>query len=410
MRFDIDSFRETADSLTRNKRRTILTGFGVFWGLFMLLFMIGGGQGLKGVLEDNFNGFASNTVVLISTNTSKPYKGLPEGRYWNLTRTDIDRLKQMVPELDVVSPMISGWGNKVEYGDKSCSGSFKGVNADYCKIEIPKMRYGRYLNETDIQMERKVCVIGKRIYNELFPDGGDPCGKFVKMGDVYLQIIGVDFTTSNLSINSSASESLMIPATLAAKLYNRGDVVDIICATAKGGIHTTALEPRIRSIIARQHTFDPEDNEAMMILNTEQIFMIVDNLFRGLNFLIWLVGLGTLLAGCIGVSNIMMVTVKERTVEIGIRRAIGAMPGEILSQIITESIALTLAAGSAGIVFAVFLLNIFEKAVGDGAAFQITFNTAILAALLLAVLGALAGLAPALRAMAIKPVDAMRDE
>ena len=148
----------------------------------------------------------------------------------------------------------------------------------------------------------------------------------------------------------------------------------------------------------------------MMILNTEQLFMIIDNLFRGLNFLIWLVGLGTLLAGCIGVSNIMMVTVKERTTEIGIRRAIGALPGEILSQIITESVALTLAAGSAGIVFAVFLLNIFEKAVGDGTVFQITFSTAILAALLLAVLGALAGLAPALRAMAVKPVDAMRDE
>ena len=148
----------------------------------------------------------------------------------------------------------------------------------------------------------------------------------------------------------------------------------------------------------------------MQILNTEQLFMIIDNLFRGLNFLIWLVGLGTLLAGCIGVSNIMMVTVKERTVEIGIRRAIGAMPGEILSQIITESIALTLAAGSAGIVFAVFLLNIFEKATGGEAAFQISFNTAIIAALLLAVLGALAGLAPALRAMAVKPVDAMRDE
>ena len=183
-----------------------------------------------------------------------------------------------------------------------------------------------------------------------------------------------------------------------------------ICLTAKGGIHTSVLEPRIRSILARQHSFDPDDNEAMQILNTEQLFMIIDNLFRGLNFLIWLVGLGTLLAGCIGVSNIMMVTVKERTVEIGIRRAIGAMPGEILSQIITESIALTLAAGSAGIVFAVFLLNIFETAVGDGAAFQISFNTAILAALLLAVLGALAGLAPALRAMAVKPVDAMRDE
>lgn len=409
MRFDIDSFRETADSLTRNRRRTLLTGFGVFWGLFMLLFMIGGGQGLKGLLQENFGGFASNTMVLISSNTSKPYKGLPEGRYWNFTRTDIDRLKQMVPELDVVSPMISGWGNTVEYGEHSTSAALRGVNADYCKIEQPKIRYGRYLNETDIQLERKVCVIGKRIYQNLFPDGGDPCGKFVKVGDLYFKIIGVDFNSSIVSINSNASYSLMIPASLASTIYNRGNIVDIICITAKGGIHTSVLEPRIRSIMARQHSFDPDDLEAMQILNTEEIFMIVDNLFRGLNFLIWLVGLGTLLAGCIGVSNIMMVTVKERTIEIGIRRAIGAMPGEILTQIITESVALTLAAGSAGIVFAVFLLNIFEK-VSTDATFQISFNTAILAAALLALLGALAGLAPALRAMAVKPVDAMRDE
>lgn len=375
----------------------------------MLLFMIGGGQGLKGLLQANFGGFASNTIILISSNTSKPYQGLPEGRYWEFTRTDIDRLKQMIPELDVVSPMISGWGNTVEYGDHSTSATIRGVNADYCKIESPKLRYGRYLNETDIQMERKVCVIGKRIYQNLFPDGGDPCGKFIKVGDLYFKIIGVDFNSSIISINSNASYSLMIPASLASTIYNRGNIVDIICITAKGGIHTSVLEPRIRSIMARQHSFDPDDLEAMQILNTEDIFMIVDNLFRGLNFLIWLVGLGTLLAGCIGVSNIMMVTVKERTIEIGIRRAIGAMPGEILTQIITESIALTLAAGSAGIMFAVFLLNIFGKVSSD-ATFQISFNTAILAAVLLALLGALAGLAPALRAMAVKPVDAMRDE
>ena len=410
MRFDIDSFRETADSLTRNRRRTILTGFGVFWGLFMLLFMIGGGKGIKGLLEENFNGFASNTMILISSNTSKPYKGLPEGRGWNLNKSDIERLKLMFPELEVVSPMISGWSNSVEYKDRTCNAGIKGVNPDYCKIEIPRLRYGRYINETDLKMERKVCVIGKRVYQELFPEGGNPCGSFIKMGDIYLQVIGVDFNVSMLSINSSPSYSIIIPSTLASTLYNRGNLVDIICVSGKSGVKMSSLEDRVRRVIARQHSFDPEDTEAMQLLNTEQVFMIVDNLFRGLNFLIWLVGLGTLLAGCIGVSNIMMVTVKERTVEIGIRRAIGAMPGEILAQIIAESVALTLAAGSAGIVFAVFLLNIFEKATGGTAAFQIPFNTAVIAALLLAVLGALAGLAPALRAMAVKPVDAMRDE
>jgi putative ABC transport system permease protein len=172
----------------------------------------------------------------------------------------------------------------------------------------------------------------------------------------------------------------------------------------------TSLENRLRYVMGRQHRFDPTDESAMMILNTQQIFSIVDNLFRGLNFLIWLVGLGTLLAGAIGVSNIMMVTVKERTVEIGIRRAIGALPGEILSQILMESISLTLLAGSFGIVFSVLILSGVEALTKHQAIFQIGFGTAILAALLLSVLGALAGLAPALRAMNVRPVEAMHDE
>jgi putative ABC transport system permease protein len=179
--------------------------------------------------------------------------------------------------------------------------------------------------------------------------------------------------------------------------------------TGKNGIKMKPLEPRVRSIMAREHLFDPTDDQALMVLNTEQLFSIVDNLFRGVNFLIWLVGIGTLLAGAVGVSNIMMVTVRERTVEIGIRRAIGAVPQDILSQIIWESVTLTLAAGSAGIVFSVLILNVVEMISGKPF-FQINFWTAILAALLLTVLGVLAGLAPALRAMKIKPVDAMRDE
>ena len=162
--------------------------------------------------------------------------------------------------------------------------------------------------------------------------------------------------------------------------------------------------------MSREHLFDPTDDQALLVLNTEQVFSIVDNLFRGVNFLIWLVGIGTLLAGAVGVSNIMMVTVRERTVEIGIRRAIGAVPRDILSQIIWESVVLTLSAGSAGIVFSVLILNVVEALTKHQAAFQISFWTAILAALLLSVLGVLAGLAPALRAMKVKPVDAMRDE
>ena len=410
MRLDTDTFREIADSLVRNKRRSLLTGFGVFWGLFMLLFLIGGGAGLKEMLSKNFAGFANNTVILISSNTSKPYKGLQEGRYWNFEYKDVERLRQMVPELDVVAPMISAWSGNVAYGSHSSSASVKGITADYDRVETSQIKYGRFINEMDVKQERKVCVIGKDIYNELFPDGGDPCGSYVEVGGIHLRVIGVDFNSGNMSINGRASRTVTMPITVAAKIYHRGNTVDIICLTGKSGVKMTSLESRLRSVMGRQHSFDPTDDQAMMILNTQQIFSIVDNLFRGLNFLVWLVGLGTLLAGAIGVSNIMMVTVKERTVEIGIRRAIGALPGEILSQILMESVSLTLLAGSFGIVFSVLMLSGLEAITKHEAVFQIGFGTAIVAALLLAFLGALAGLAPALRAMNIKPVEAMHDE
>lgn len=414
MRIDLDSFREIADALVRNKSRSLLTGFGVFWGIFMLLFMMGGGQGLKNVIGANFEGFATNTAIMVSSQTTKPWKGYKEGRYWNLTLTDVERLKQMIPELETVTPVISSWGTTIVRDNNSFSGSYKGVYADYVNIEEPQLKYGRYINETDVMQERKVCVIGKRIYNNLFPEGGDPCGSMIKVGPVYYQVIGVDFSSGNMSISGQSSETVAVPLPVAQKILNRGVNIELLCVTARSGIRMSDLESRLRQVIARQHVFDPTDKQALFFINTEQMFSLVDNLFTGVNFLIWLVGLGTILAGVIGVSNIMMVTVKERTTEIGIRRAIGATPRDILSQIIMESISLTLVAGSFGIVFAVQLLRLLEKIVtasGENpGGFQIGFWTAIVAALLLTVLGVAAGLAPASRAMAIKPVDAMRDE
>lgn len=409
-RFDIDTFREIGDSLFRNRRRTFLTGFGIFWGLFMLLFLVGGGGGLKQSLAANFEGFATNTTVMISANTSVPYRGMKEGRYWSLDRNDVRRLQLLVPELDCVAPIISNWRQTASYKGNTANPNVKGIAGNYHKIEEPRIKYGRTISDADVEQERKVCVLGKRIYNDLFPQGGDPCGAFIQVGSIFMQVIGVDFSSGNLNINGSAANAILIPYSVAAKLYRRGNEVDLICMTGRKGVKMTTLEPRIRSIMAREHIFDPADQQALMILSTEQIFSIIDNLFRGVNFLIWLVGIGTLLAGAVGVSNIMMVTVRERTVEIGIRRAIGAVPRDILSQIIWESVALTLAAGSAGIVFSVLILNIVEAVAEGDAVFQISFWTAIFAALLLSVLGVLAGLAPALRAMKVKPVDAMRDE
>jgi len=226
--------------------------------------------------------------------------------------------------------------------------------------------------------------------------------------------VGVDYNTSGVQFGGDAGTTVLLPLTLMQQTYNRGTAVDMIAVTGKTGVVMSRLAPRIREAVARPHSVDPTDEMGLTVFNTEVLFQVLDSLFRGVNFLVWLVGLGTLLAGAIGVSNIMMVTVRERTTEIGIRRAIGATPRMVLSQIVSESVVLTLVAGMSGILFSVAILQMLELAnTEDGilaAHFQVGFWTALLAACVIALMGVLAGLAPAARAMSIKPVDAMRDE
>ena len=362
--FDTDTFREILDSILRNRSRSLLTGFGVFWGVFMLMLLTGGGQGLKDLLVQNFEGFAQNTCIVATGTTTKPYKGFKKGRTWDLEYADVDRLKAMVPELETVSPTVSLWGKSVTRDENTSSRAVvKGVRAEHNRIETPRLKYGRWINDADNLQERKVCVIGKRVYEELFPEGGNPTGKRISIDGSYYTVIGVDWKDSNgIAINGRPSDAVYIPINQARRAYNLGNTVHLLCFTAKEGITMSDVTPRVREIIARQHFIEPTDEQAMFLLNTQLIFGIVDNLFKGINFLIWLIGLGTLLAGVIGVSNIMMVSVKERTTEIGIRRAIGATPNQILGQIISESIVLTLVAGMIGIVFSVLILAGVELA------------------------------------------------
>ena len=415
MRIDLDSYREIIDTLTRNKSRSFLTGFGVFWGVFMLVALMGGGNGLKELLQLNFAGFATNSAVIWSQPTTKAYKGFRKGRSWQMDSKDVERLRHQVPELDVVTPLLFANSSTAYFGDHKASIGVNGAMPDYQRVNEPKMFYGRYINEADIRDHRKVCVIQKKTYKELFPGGGDPCGKRIRIDNIYYQIVGVDYNMSEgISFGGEAGTMVILPLSIMQQAYNRGNRVDVIAVTGRPGVVMSKIAPRIRETIARAHFVDPTDERGAMVFNTEVLFQLLDNLFKGVNFLIWLVGLGTLLAGAIGVSNIMMVTVRERTTEIGIRRAIGATPRMVLSQIISESIVLTLVAGMSGILFAVLILQMLELAnTEDGilaAHFQVGFWTAIVAALAVSIMGVLAGLAPAARAMSIKPVDAMRDE
>ncbi|MGN1234112.1 MAG: ABC transporter permease [Candidatus Cryptobacteroides sp.] len=411
--FDLDRFKEILDTLSRNRSRTLLTGFGIFWGVFMLLAMNGGGKGLKQVLTETFAGFAQNSIIVGPDRTTKAWKGFSKGREWSFHNDDAAYLKNMLPELDVVTPMSSRWGAQTVRGDKSFNAVLKGINADYQLIETPKMKYGRFISQMDVMQRRKVCVIGKKVYDNLFPQGGDPCGEYLKIGGNYYEVIGLNVTATNMSINGSSDQSVVIPINVFQNAYNKGDEVELLAMTVRPGNPSLEVQEKVRQTLYRKYLVNPQDKSAMIAVNAERMYSMVDSLFKGLNLLVWLVGLGTLLAGAVGVSNIMMVTVKERTTEIGIRRAIGATPRMILGQIMSESVILTVSAGALGIMFSVLLLSVVDIVAGSlgvDASFQVSFGTAVLAVSVLALLGLTAGLAPALRAMAVKPVDAMRDE
>src|SRR5574344_510214 len=415
MKLDLDTWSEILLTITRNKTRSVLTAFGVFWGIFMLISLIGAGKGLQQMMSQNFQGFATNSGFIWAQPTTKPYKGFKKGRSWNMELSDLQLVRNQVDGIDFMTPYNSRWGESVTYKDKKGSYAVKGLYPDYVKIEDPSMSIGRYINDIDISQHRKVCVIGKRVRQELFENGIDPCGKYINIGGTYYCVIGVTGSTGNVSIGGQASQSITIPYTTYQEIYNTGKVVDLMCVLVKPGHKISEIQPQIDKVLKERHLIAPDDDEAMQLMNAEALFSMVDNLFTGIRALVWLVGLGTLLAGIIGVSNIMMVTVRERTIEIGIRRAIGAQPRDILEQILAESIVLTLVAGLAGICFAVLVLQVLEVGVNAGGTFtgiqfQVSFAMALGVAFLLLTLGMLAGLAPAFRALAIKPIDAIRYE
>jgi len=413
-RIDIDRWEEILITITRNKTRSFLTAFGVFWGIFMLVALMGGSQGIQDMMSSNFEGFATNSGFTGSNRTSKAYKGFRKGRSWDLEIKDVERIRRGIPEIDILTPCNARWGIRATYDmHESSSCSMKGVYPEYAEIETPTLLMGRFINHIDVKERRKVCVIGEQIYETLFPDGSDPCGKFINANGIYYQVIGVNTSAGNMSINGWPPTTITIPFSTMQQNFNLGDEIELLCYTARPGHSVKDIQERIEPILKQAHLIHPEDKQAVLNVNAEALFGMVDSLFKGIKILSWMVGLGTLLAGAIGVSNIMMVTVKERTTEIGIRRAIGAKPRDIMSQILSESMVLTTIAGMAGISFAVFVLQIMEIGTAQSdtpAHFQISFWMAIGACIILLVLGMLAGLAPAYRAMAIKPIEAIRDE
>jgi len=412
IRFDKDQWEEIFDSLSKNKARTFLTAFGIFWGIFMLVLLMGGGKGLESMLDENFSGFASNSGFIISSNTSKPYKGFRRDRYWKIDLNDLPRLRRAVPQLDIITPTLRTWGIQAVADNRSCNVSMCGIREDYNRVDNPKVRKGRCLSAMDDAQVRKVCVVGSRVVEELFPKlgkEGDPTGRFIQVDGVYYRIVGVSGKgSSGMSVGGNPTTTIYIPYNTMQSVYHRGRDVDFLCITAHENYRMSDVQREAEKLLKRIHLIHPDDTQAVFKINAESMFGMVDSLFQGVSILVWMIGLGTLLAGAVGVSNIMIITVRERTTEIGIRRAIGATPTDILTMVLSESVVLTLLAGMSGITVAVAILQVMEEQIHSQ--FQISFYLAVGAALLLTMLGIVAGLLPAIRAMQIKPVDAMREE
>ena len=421
--FDLDKWQEIFSALRKNRMRTFLTAFGVFWGIFMLMIMLGSGRGLQNAVYDGIKDFATNSVFMYTRPTTVAHAGYPRGRFYNFRNSDVEALKNQIPEIEIIVPRLQGRGNPNSV-DNVVRGKNAGaftVNGDYPEwnlIDPVKMIQGRFLNHFDLDNNRKVAVIGNRVYDALFEKGEEPLGQYIRIQGVYFQVVGVfEPQNSNIGFGGDKAESIYIPFTTLQRTYNYGDIVGWFAMTSRKDVPVSVVEEKAITYLKRRHNIAPDDTQAVGHVNLEKEFNKIQGLFRGIDVLIWIVGIGTLLAGVIGISNIMLIVVRERTKEIGIQRALGATPVKIVSQVITESVFLTTLAGYVGLVLGVMIMEGINMALvasgSDGSAFKnpgIDFNIAISALIILIAAGALAGLMPAQRAISIKPIDALRDE
>ena len=409
--FDIDKWREVLNTIKQNRLRAILTGFSVAWGIFMLIILLGSGTGLENGVRSQFRGLATNTMILYTGQMSKAYEGYKEGRYVNITNEDAEVTKRDNSDITKLSPWIRvAENNTVTYGKFYGTYELSCVSPDIQYINQFDIVQGRFLNELDMKERRKVAIIGKKAYDELFR-GKPALGQFIKIREVPFMVVGVFEAKQDRNNNI-----IYMPISTYQMIFNNGGRIDHMRFTIKniGVEKSLALEKVIRKQYSKRHHFDPEDNSALGIYNNYKQYNQFQTLFKSIQMFIWVIGIGTIIAGIVGVSNIMLIVVKERTREIGIRKAIGATPFSIVSQVVSEAIIITTVAGYIGLVLGIGLLEVLKPIFSNPDSFflnpEANFRIAISATLLLILSGTLAGLIPARRAALVKPIEALHDE
>ena len=409
---------EILEALNANRFRTIMTAFGVFWGIFILVLLLALTNGLKNGVQADFGDFATNTIFMWTQRTSMPYQGFTKGRNFNFRQSDVAQLKEKFPELRFVSPrnQLGGFrgSNNVTRKEKTGAFNIYGDNPEYINQEPLDILQGRFLSYSDIQDERKVAVVGTDVIKSLYDLGEEPIGSYIKINGINFMVIGVVKKSTSQGDNQEDANTIYIPFSTFGKAFNYGDIVGWMAITAIDEVPITQIKPQIMKEMRLVHKVHPDDQRAIGHFDLAEQFEKITGLFAILSFVGYFVGALVLMSGVIGISNIMLIVVKERTKEIGIRRALGATPREIRGQVLQESMVLTLISGMAGISFAaglIWVMNTLLDAAGAVENFanpSVSIGVIFIALAILVLSGLLAGMIPATRATQMKPVDALR--
>lgn len=413
--FDLDKWQEIYYTVRKNKLRTFLTAFSVAWGIFMLIFLLGFGTGFQNGVEGQFEEDATNSLWINAGATTMPYKGMKPGKQVKMVNQDYDAIKNQVGGIDHITSRFHCFGEyTIRYKDKYSSFEVYGVHPHHRYIESQTPIKGRYLNETDHKERRKVAIIGTKVAEGLFGQE-EPVGKMIDVKGIIYKVVGVYEDIGH----ENEVRRIFIPLSVAQLTYEATNRVHQIMITVGDASvdESNAIKQSIHNLMAQRHIFSPEDKRALFIWNNVENFQQFRSLFNGIHIFLWVVGLGTIIAGIVGVSNIMLIVVKERTREIGVRKALGATPWSIISLFLQESIAITMLAGYIGLLLGIGLLELISWAMinfeVEAEFFSnpvVDISTAVYATLLLVLAGTLAGFFPARKAAKISPIEALKDE
>lgn len=414
--FDREKWGEIMQSIGKNKLRTVLTGFAVFWGIFMLIILLGAGAGLRNGFAYNFKNTAANSIEVYGGQTSKPWNGLPANRDIQLTEEDVEALRNSIPGIEHISGSYRVWrGNsQLQHGMNYGSFNIRGVIPEHQQLQKQILIAGRFINEVDEEQVRKVILIAEDARKELFKNE-EPLDKWVNVNGVPFQVVGLYKFENSGEGGMMQRSPVFIPLSAAQRVFNaQRDVDEIMFSFSDASIVGAQMaQERALHTIARRHNFDPTDDRAIWLQNNVANVSTFNNIFNGITAFLWFVGIGSLIAGIVGIGNIMLIVVKDRTREIGVRKALGATPGDVVGQILMEAIFVTALFGYLGLAMGVGLLELLASAIPGSEFFRdptIDFSVALRSLIALLVAGAIAGFIPARRAAAIRPIEALRDE